>query len=66
MSKGDGWAVKRYICPVCKRKGLYLIRIGDFRCMYMNCESKSNKDLNINEIYEYNPEAYKNGFKWKN
>jgi transposase-like protein len=24
MAKGDGWAVKRYKCPHCNKKGLYL------------------------------------------
>ncbi|MFM2393087.1 MAG: hypothetical protein RLZZ546_1069 [Bacteroidota bacterium] len=65
MSKGDGWAVKRYVCPICKRRGLYLFRTGDFHCMYKNCESKSTKDIINSEVYEYNPLAAKEGFKYK-
>ncbi len=65
MSKGDGWAVKRYICPVCKRKGLYKHRISHFVCMYQNCESKTTKDIINAEVYECNPEAAKEGFRYK-
>lgn len=66
MSKGDGWAVKRYVCPVCKRKGLYKFTgTGDFPCMYMNCESKTTKDIINSEVYKCNPEAVKEGFKYK-
>jgi hypothetical protein len=38
MGKGDGWAVKRYPCPDCRKKGMYRHSIDktpyQFRCMY--------------------------------
>mgnify|MGYP006921370048 CR=1 FL=1 len=42
--------VKRYVCPDCKRKGLYIKWYKDrgigstkyFTCMYKNCPSQTN------------------------
>lgn len=70
MPKGDGWAVKRYMCPVCWRKGLYLNETygsfsSSFRCMYLNCESHSIKTFSYRDILAANPELNFEKAKWK-
>lgn len=68
--KGDGWAVKRYVCPCCKRKGLYYDQ-NDYggipwTCMYKNCESKNDSNLiNRINVIEYNPILNTEKPQWK-
>lgn len=70
MSKGDGWAVKRYICPRCNRKGLYIkyvhIDVGcKMGCMYKNCNSNRGKKIEWDEVYKVNPQLIKEPAKYK-
>lgn len=66
--KGDGWAVKRYICPRCYRKGLYC-RSFDYettwKCMYKNCESKTGARITREEVNAINPELINQQPKYK-
>lgn len=58
--------IKRYVCPDCKRKGLYKTVAGfaywgaRWICMYRNCESRSNgtafKNIYDPNVLKANPE----------
>lgn len=77
--KGDGWAVKRYVCPVCKRKGLYVhhsrptflgtIYGNGFWCMYTKewRKNRCNYDFNVTkeDVIKANPELKYIKPQWK-
>jgi hypothetical protein len=71
MAKGDGWAVKRYVCPRCNRKGLYkryYMVIGHpskMGCMYKNCESQKGTMITWEEVLSVNPELKTESVRWK-
>lgn len=58
--KGSGWAVKRYFCPVCDRKGLYYSQghtENYFICMYLNCKSNTEHiTIDQRDVQAANPE----------
>lgn len=60
--KGDGWAVKRYVCPCCKRKGLYWKYGFDWMCMYAKCGYRTS---DTNKVIEDNQEILKEGIQSK-
>ena len=71
--KGDGWAVKRYLCPRCNKKGLYIkyhqaydgmCKMG---CMYKKCPSNESMAPSItwDEVYKSNPELINEPVKYK-
>jgi hypothetical protein len=67
--KGDAWAVKRYMCPRCSRKGLYVkyqhtggCKMG---CMYKKCDSNTGTRITWGEVHKANPELITSEVKYK-
>jgi len=61
-----GWSVERYVCPSCKRKGLYYA--GNYGgstpwfCMYRNCK---NRHPDLQDVIDANPILLTENPKWK-
>lgn len=62
MAKGDGWAVQRYVCPNCKRKGLMYESNNKWLCMY-RCSVPFPKTEDVKTV---NPILLTEEPHWKN
>lgn len=68
MPKGDGWAVRRYMCPICRLKGLYCHNFGGYatrwRCMYRNRQPHPSI-INDEDVKDVNPILLTEPARWK-